>query len=226
MRGRIAGIYGRNTIWTEQAMTGAGFTGPWTELSTGYRMPHALQELNDALVHEFGLESVEERQPRAQAELALCDLSWRQIPSASGMARELVSEFRLISKSAPGLAMSDMTVLVDREAIARDVVLGLERLGVSVKHTFGDTDEDQRVAKLSFFRGDPRVKVTTVQSYKGWESPVLIVGITSDNAQMLYTATSRLSSDGGGSRLHVVCAAQRFAEYGRRWPTAARGGSN
>ena len=87
--------------------------------------------------------------------------------------------------------------------------------------TQSDKDKDGRRRKLAFFRGDARVKVTTIQSFKGWENRALVVQISkaSDTTglALAYAAITRLKKDDRGSFLTVICSAPQLREFGQTW---------
>ena len=62
---------------------------------------------------------------------------------------------------------------------------------------------------------------TTPYSFKGWESPAIVVSIAHGAKQtalaMLYPAITRLKAVDGGSYLTVVCAEPRLGPYGKTW---------
>ena len=74
---------------------------------------------------------------------------------------------------------------------------------------------------MGFFMGDARVKATTLHSFKGWESRLLVVhvghAIGSDGLASVYAALTRLKRSPEGSWLTVVCSAPELSEYGRTW---------
>ena len=74
---------------------------------------------------------------------------------------------------------------------------------------------------MGFFMGDARVKATTLHSFKGWETRLLVVhvghAIGSDGLASVYAALTRLKRSPEGSWLTVVCSAPELSEYGRTW---------
>jgi hypothetical protein len=80
----------------------------------------------------------------------------------------------------------------------------------------------ERQQKLYFFKGDARVKATTIHSFKGWEGRHLVVAIGNGEGQRarsaVYTALTRLKRHPGGSHLTVVCTSTELEEFGRGWP--------
>lgn len=225
-------IYGTAGKWTDETMRGAGFRGEWVQVSNqSYRLPNRLQEECRVFGELFLPESLRDLPQLAQGDLALsdCDLRWVQLnalhiqdhlpPALKNMAAAqnasplIQQEIDLLLKH-DGMAASDLTILVDTNE-AGIVILGyLKKHNIRCIDTFGG-------GKRAFYLGDGRVKLTTIASFKGWESRLLLVCITrrggARTAAQLYTAMTRLKWHANGSALTVVCGDGRFAEYGRRW---------
>lgn len=87
-----------------------------------------------------------------------------------------------------------------------------------------EKEEDGRRKKLAFYKGDARVKVTTIHSFKGWESRALVVQISNASdatgLALAYVAITRLKRDERGCYLTVICANPTLKEYGATWPRA------
>jgi hypothetical protein len=70
--------------------------------------------------------------------------------------------------------------------------------------------------------GRAEIKATTLHSFKGWESRMLVVHVsqswTDENKALVYAALTRLKRSPEGSWLTVVCAAPELADYGKTWP--------
>lgn len=104
----------------------------------------------------------------------------------------------------------------------------LRALGIASIHTFGvgksekEKNQDSRRKKMAFYKGDARVKLTTLHSFKGWESKALVVQISraasTDAVALAYAGITRLKLDADGCYLTVVNTTRELAEYGRSWP--------
>ncbi|WP_299360191.1 hypothetical protein [uncultured Paracoccus sp.] len=88
--------------------------------------------------------------------------------------------------------------------------------------TFDDRGVESKRRKMGFWMGNARVKATTLHSFKGWESRLLVVQITrassDDSLALVYAGLTRLKRNVRGSHLTVVCSAPELAGFGRRWP--------
>lgn len=209
---RAQDVYGRNSNWTDQAMDGAGFSGPWSELNRSYRTPSHLRDLLGLFERKFNLDGTDVRSSPLQMEFQLCDLHWHQVEES-----KLVSTLAACFHEIDNPAISDITLIVDNKDLGSALVSNLEDKLGKVTHTFPTGKEDERTLKQTFFKGSGRVKVTTIHSFKGWECPALIVGIKQSDPALVYTAISRLKQVSDGSHLHVVCADARYAGYGTYW---------
>lgn len=218
-------LYETAGAWTDEAMTGAGFRGPWAELKTAYRLPPQLVPL----VREFAeryLPGAGRNLPQAQ-QLELGSqiyLRWLQIPESELVltATQAVLDMPALTETDP-VAYSDVVLLTDRKEIGWDIVGKLGGKGIKVAHTFGKDDKVNRRSKRKFFMGAEKIKGTTFHSFKGWEARYLVVCVTTMEKQTdwaaLYVALTRLKlSDFGPSYLTVVCAAPQLEEYGSTWP--------
>jgi hypothetical protein len=75
---------------------------------------------------------------------------------------------------------------------------------------------------MGFYMGDARVKATTIHSFKGWESRLIVVCITdtseidSNSLAAVYAGLTRLKRSPNGSWLTVVCSSPKLNAFGRR----------
>lgn len=174
---------------------------------------------------------IEQHRPiPAQGELEFrTELRWLQIdPAASSEVACFDALLDILSRSDDDpVAVAELVCIVDREDIGLEIVQLLEDKRIQVLHTFGigptqsEKEANGRRRKLGFFRGDARVKVTTIQSFKGWESRALVVQISkaSDPTELAiaYAAITRLKQDDRGCYLTVVCSAPELREFGQTW---------
>lgn len=218
--------------WTDAEMKGAGFRGPWKTLAHSFRMSPALCRLAADFVGRFLPDAADHRPASPEGEFEFRTvLRWHQVDPASDSAGLCVEGLmRILEDSASDpVAVSDLVCIVDREEVGRDVVLLLNKKKIKVLHTFGHGDtlrevqEDSRRRKLAFYKGDARVKVTSIQSFKGWESRALVVQISRaaspESLALDYAAITRLKRDDHGCYLTVVCSAPELAEFGATWPS-------
>jgi len=225
---RAQDIYGRNELWTEHAMEGAGFRGPWASLDASYRMPRKLIDLTALYIERF-LNDGQITPPIApdQQELDVdhVELRWMQT-KPDGLVDASVQAIRTSVATSNGgspASFADVVFICDRKDLGRAVVERLNALGVRVTHTFATEPKLERQQKLYFFKGDARVKATTIHSFKGWEGRHLVIATGDGEGQRarsaVYTALTRLKRHPDGSRLTVVCASAALEDFRRRWPT-------
>ena len=217
-------IYERASEWTDAAMRGCGFTGPWSELRGSYRLP----EPAIRLVRQFGesfLKGELDLPIGVQSELGIdqCNLRWVHVEEPELAEQACFDELIRLMRALPqDTAVADLTFICSSNDLGRGVVERLEAKRVRVRHTF---DEDGRVSrrqKRALFQGDARVKATTIHSYKGWEGKLLVVFIESVDSPtdkaLLYTAMTRLRKDQQQSTLTVVSRCRNLTGFGKAWP--------
>jgi hypothetical protein len=116
---------------------------------------------------------------------------------------------------------SDLFLVFDRSDIGLAVVRMLAERGVEVHHTLDANKRAGRSKKLHFFKGDARVKATTIHSFKGWEARQIVVLIASNGLaarKRLYAGLTRLKRSDRGSYLTIVCTDPSLVETGKNWP--------
>lgn len=223
-------VYSRRSKWTEQAMTGAGFVGSWVNLDYSYRMPTSLTNLARRFV-EMYLPASDSPLPRSPAQQELdVDVSrllWRQVRSHEFSQACVEAITQMVAESQNGdrewsLAFADVVFLCDRRAHGREVSRLLEERGIKIAGTYAENAQEHARQKRQFFKGDARVKGTTIHSFKGWEGRSLVVGVAAAGTEgaksLVYSGITRLKAHPRGSYLTVVCAAPELARFGDLWP--------
>jgi hypothetical protein len=70
--------------------------------------------------------------------------------------------------------------------------------------------------------GDARVKATTLHSFKGWESPLLVIYVDENAGErslaLVYAGLTRLKRQQAGSAMTVICSSALLRDYGSTWP--------
>lgn len=147
-------------------------------------------------------------------------LVWRNLPEITVTA--FLDEFKNFKSQVINLELShsDMTILVQSHDIGLLVCQTLDRLGLKYIDIFSKDPVESRQKKMWFFKGDTRIKVCTVHSFKGWEAKALLViwdkvHQVKDHA-LFYTAITRLKT-GKSSILYVANAEPLLVEYGKEW---------
>ncbi len=217
-------VYSRARSWTDDAMRGAGFSGPWAQLPVSYRLPTGLIDQARAFATTFLPDEFVELPNPIQTELDIepCHLRWVQTTPEEATAACEQEICSLLSADATGLSVSDVTVLVGSQSAGSEVVSCLGQKGFKCIDTFGSDRRNSRRKKLAFFMGDARIKITTTYSFKGWEARAIVVRVdraeSARDLALLYTALTRLKRHTNGSYLTVVCSDSSLARYGIGWP--------
>ena len=219
-------IYGTAAKWTEDAMTNAGFRGPWTQLKTSYRLPSQIVPLVSLFAEQFltdeEIDTPQVGQQGVQMDLFPAELRWLHVREPLNALRACDRELRRMTRQLRAdTAMVDITFLSGID-VGRSFVEMRQRKGLKMLHTFHERKSQSRRQKRAFFQGNARIKATTVHSFKGWEARHLIVFVASveraEDKALLYTALTRLRGHEHGSCLTVVSCCDELRPYARSWP--------
>jgi hypothetical protein len=232
-------IYGNVKSWTDSVMKNSGFTGRATLLKTSYRLPKTYipfvrsfiekfqtDESKDLLKDEGGLLIPESSSQLELGGLEKCYLSWEQIDAANKeIAREKGIErcTKLVLDILPNLVdnftYNNITLLCSSHESGKKIVDNLKKENILSAHVFDDEKRTQDANKMNFFLSKNKVKISTVHSFKGFESPLIVYfmerGTTFEEAYTALTR-SRLSVN-NECHLKVVCNDPRFISYGETW---------
>jgi hypothetical protein len=219
-------VYGTAGAWTDNAMRGAGFSGGWTQLETSYRLPIDAMDMARTFAQEFLPQDTIDLPKPEQGSLALhpCTLRWVQRDPETTATDSCVTEILSMLKRSgrDGLANADLCLLTDDQRVGAEVVRLLREKNIRTVTTFDDRGVESKRNKMGFWMGDARVKATTLHSFKGWESRLLVVHITraftADARALIYAGLTRLKRSVQGSHLTVVCTAPELSKFGQRWP--------
>jgi hypothetical protein len=140
--------------------------------------------------------------------------------------QSILDMMKKIDAPAEQLAIADITVIVDRTELGIKISEDLRKLNIRCIDTFepkNDPNHIGRRKKLSFSMEFGKVKVTTIQSFKGWESRLIILVISKAESARdfasIYTGLTRLKrcefevSD-ATSNLNVVCNVKKLEQFG------------
>ncbi|WP_348685737.1 nuclease-related domain-containing DEAD/DEAH box helicase [Aeromonas bestiarum] len=218
-------IYDMASRWTDEAMSDAGFSGRWSELSVSYRLPQRILDLVQEFAQKF-LPAESINLPKGQQlglDLEQSSLKWVQIDEGQTVDTCCTELLNLIKyDSSQPLAIADLTFLCSHKSTGKQVTDSLAQKGIKVINTYDDDERQCRRQKVGFYMGDARVKATTLHSFKGWESRAIVICIggklTKTDLALFYTGLTRLKRHTEGSFLTVVSSAPQLREFGQNWP--------
>jgi len=196
-------VYGKKAWTDEESMRGAYFNGPWTELKGSYRMPADLVPLANRFADAY----VDGDRLIAEVPADHSDISgasektvrhWENLQIASELGTSVGHEVVRLLTAHPDLNPNDVVVLCEHHRDGLDAVRVIEAAGYPVHHIFALKDEDRARRKRRFWPDAPGVKGCTVHSFKGWETPALVMGIGRDSgsARLAYVAMTRVKISG------------------------------
>ena len=196
-----------------------------------HQQPRPLCVLAERFVETFlpDVENPRPTPPQDELDFGTEHLKWVQVNPGDEASACTFALLEIVETSDPPVAISDLTLIVDSSKVGHQVMDMLQQQkGIRCIDTLDpitgsefERETEGRRKKLAFFKGDARVKVTTMHSFKGWESKALVVLITnaqSDEALSLaYTGITRLKRSESGAYMTIVCSAQRLASFGSGW---------
>ena len=190
--------------WTdEQQMLGAGFSGPWSELKGSYRMPTDIVPFANEFAKRYldgeRLEGVVPDDHRDLfGEAVATRRHWQNVTSKHELGPAVGHEVVRLLTANPDLNPSDVAFLCQHHEQGQAAVEVIEAAGYEVHHIFASSPQERARRKRRFWPDAPGVKGSTVHSFKGWESPALVMSISyGDHARRLaYVAMTRIRVGG------------------------------
>lgn len=230
-------IYEKGKLWTDDSMGGCGLSRNWIRLDNSFRIPNQLlpllKDFADRFIPEKTVDLPDAQQDLGQELTQDCSLKWRQTHGNNIVTACYEEVLRIAQIKLPSIVpFADVMVAVSNRALGIALINRLLKDDIKVTHTF-DMDADpgsgkaadnrqERRKKLFFYKGDARVKITTIHSLKGLESRSLVLCLDHLNptlsGKLLYTGLTRLKRSDEGSHLCVVSSVNELANYGRQWP--------
>jgi len=220
-------VYGKAGRWTDEAMSGAGFSGGWAQLKVGYRAPSDAIRLAGDFANSFLPPESRDLPETDQGSLELYEstVNWIQCDhdhAVKSCVNAILAMHRKTGRQ--GLANADIVFLCDSIDHGRDVVEELttyDAFRMKVAHTYSHNKSEENRLKMAFWLGDARMKATTFHSFKGWETRLLVVYIANfrgpQSRAAIYAALTRLKRSEHGSHLTVVCSASELQEFGANY---------
>jgi ribosomal protein L18E len=215
-------LYGTASAWTDEAMNGAGFRGPWFELEASYRMPPALIPLISLFVDEYLPHTTLINRPvpsDASPDTYPFSWTWKNIGLENGLDTLQAEIERLV-----GIANGRKIVVQVPSKLGLPVVQLLSSKGIETSHIF---DYQGTNSKDSFTLKPGLPGVITPHSFKGCEAPLVIAWIDtfgrSDKRNAAYVALTRVQRHEKGSELVVLNNAPELARLPEDWQSLESG---
>ncbi|GAA0797380.1 UvrD-helicase domain-containing protein [Psychrobacter piscatorii] len=223
-------IYEQATLWTDESMQGAGFRGEWVGLEGTYRLPNEIIPLVVNFSDTFLPKEMVNTPIKIQMEISFNKtyLGWEQVNSlSSDIIENIILSIKNFLIDKQELSMNDISILVQDKSLGKDVCGVLDKIGIRHINIFSfDKDsetsiKEERARKMAFYKGDTRIKVCTIHSFKGWESKAILLFINKaeelHDYSLIYTGLTRLKST-DSSLMKVVCSTPNLANYSKIWP--------
>ncbi len=215
-------IYERELNWIDGSMRNVKFSGRWRELKTVFRLPKKVVEYSNIFSKLFNLNQEIEAEEIIQPTLFDREYNphtiWLEINPAEKL-ESIWKAFKFLKKEK--INASDIVILLPDRFIGKEFVDFFENKNIGVNHVFEDEEESNyHKHKRAFWNGDGRLKMSTIHSFKGWESLNVIIFIapkTKSSLEILdkiiYTAITRTREN-----LIVFNTNPRYKEFGIQLP--------
>ena len=209
-------IHDTAQAWTDQAMNDCGFTGPWLTLSGSYRLPARIIPILEDFLERFPYDGeIDIPPPKAAEQTDLFDeFRWVQVPTWKSPLNACIEEVERLynDPEIPSVCFLSET------DIGMDFVEDFKQRGVDIFTTHYKDWRMSRNAKLKLRPRCAEIVATTVDSFKGWETPHLVVYVDRINTErdkaLFYTALSRLNKHPKGCALTVVSSCSELEAFG------------
>ncbi len=216
-------LYGQSAWDDPDTLVAAGFVEPWIRMMRSYRMaPELIRSTNefarsyvaaDAVVPEIA-----EDQAAVVGHVSNTARSWRNVERVADLGIAVGREVVRLLRTQQDLAPRDVVFLCEYHHDGLAAAREIEAAGYPVHHVYSRDPDERRRNKGRFWPEADAVKGCTVHSYKGWDSPVVVVGIGMEerSRRLGYASMTRVSSTVPGcdtSHLVVVNADPRMADF-------------
>ena len=217
-----ADLYDRQAWVDPEIRRAAGFTEPWIEMTSSYRMAPELLEATNRFASDHLDEAIVSDVPLDQAavvgSVSPGVRSWRNVERVADLGTAIGHEVVRLLAESPELAPSDVVYLCEYHHDGLAAAAVIEAAGHRVHHVYSRDPDERHRRKARFWPAADAVKGCTVHSFKGWESPAVVLGIGMEerSRRLAYGSMTRVSSTSGAaaSYLAVVNADPRLVEFG------------
>ena len=216
-------LYGKSTWDDPVALAAAGFTEPWIRMTSSYRMAPDLVLSTNEFARSFIAEDavvpeIADDQSAVVGHVSDTVRSWSNVERVADLGLAVGRQVVQLLREHPELSPRDVVYLCEYHHDGLAAACEIESAGYAVHHAYSRDPDERHRSKGRFWPGADAVKGCTVHSFKGWDSPVVVVGVAMEerSRRLAYTAMTRVSSTVPGcdtSYLAVVNADPRIADF-------------
>ena len=185
-------IYGKGTANLEKIKR--GFRGEWGQLDFCYRLSERVVQQANKFVEQYiiGGEQIKHFSKKGVDTLYETQIYWANLPETVD-CYETIYSIIVYFESNSLIHKEDIVILIPDYRMGKSLSKSLEQKGIQTVKGFGD-----RGHKSSFAYESWRLKISTIQSFKGWEYHTVII-LTPDDAykktdhldKLIYTGLTR-----------------------------------
>jgi hypothetical protein len=216
-------LYGKSTWDDPDALAAAGFTEAWIRMTSSYRMaPDLVRSTNEFarsfIADDAVVPEIADDQTVVVGHVSGAVRSWRNVERVADLGVAVGREVVRLLSEHPELSPRDVVYLCEYHHDGLAAAGEIEAAGYPVHHVYSRDPDERHRSKGRFWPDADAVKGCTVHSYKGWDSPVVVVGIAMEerSRRLAYASMTRVSStvpDCDTSYLVVVNADPRMADF-------------
>lgn len=220
-------IFDREEKWMDKMQEHEGkvqFRGPWIELNTVHRLSEDIADFLLEFSNAHGIEHEHIEVDPAQSSLNVETptlIIWENIPSDRWLI-EIMNAYETLRQQQLKMGrvdLSDIVVLLLKKDIGIEAVEFFEEHNIPTNHLYERETDRYGRNKKAFWKGDKRLKISTVHNFKGWEAPSIIIlipehwsGSEENLDAVVYTAISRAQKN-----LIILNTHERYWDFGERY---------
>lgn len=229
MYDQMQDIYDRGLwITNSEDIKQIGFRGTPGMLTTSYRLPKLIIEKIEIVKRYFHLVE-EEKYPTIQAQQAeqlelfggSCFTRTYAAEERGNVAQNVYRAYAYLERR--GIAPEDITILTLQESIGLDILRYFRQVcpTLNIVHVYDESAQKsynkRRKEKWKFQPGTGKLKISSYQSYKGWETPNVIIVLELENSlqqvdnimktvrDALLIGLSRVKMSQDHGQFHFIC---------------------
>jgi len=200
-------IYGRELSWIYSGMK--SFRGRWGELNESMRLPWKVVFEANRFAKMY-LSNIDMFAKEKQTELLETELRWISCNTIEDALNQAEMAFNFLVKENEQHP-TDIVMLFSKTELGKEMVQRFKKYNIEVNDVFSDKH------KKSFWMGDSRTKMSTINSFKGWELKNVILIIHNRKksekfSSLIYTAIGRTQKN-----LIVINTSKEYDKYGKSW---------